>query len=163
MRPLALLASLLLPILVLVSPTPASAQAETRYCPITTGGVVVPLTALTSTVNFKFGPTVCSTQEVASYKYLVIEVDYTWATNGTITLTCLTGQSTPTANKVPQMCTGVGTCAMEDAGVYTKAVTASKKLAFRVGIRGYRAWSCSTTHSAPAAGDKVLERAYLTD
>jgi hypothetical protein len=145
--------------------TPLAAQETARHCQIGRMGVVVDAKPLNGTVNFKFGPRVCG-RDVSSFTYLVIEVDYTHSNSGNIVVTCLTGQQRDAADKAPQLCDHVssGTCVMVDTGKASKAVTGDKKYTFRLGVRGYRAWSCTTTHDGtPDANDVVTERAYLED
>jgi hypothetical protein len=53
---------------------------------------------------------------------------------------------------------------MVDGGVWSKAVSGDKVYTFRVGLRGYRAWSCSFTHDGtPDANDLLSVRAWLED
>lgn len=143
----------------------AWAQDDAKFCNLGVAGVVAKAKPLNGTVNFKFGPRACG-RSTSSYGYLVVEMDYTHDNNGNVVLTCTTGQSVSTADKVPQVCGSVtdGVCILDDAGIAQKAVTGDKKWTFRFGIRGYRAWSCTTTHSGtPSASDIVTENAYLTD
>lgn len=152
-------------LIVLLLAAPAAAQPTARYCQLGIGGRVVRDAALNGTVNFKFGPVVCGAS-VSTYSYLVLEVDYTHDQNGNVVVTCLTGQTTQTADKVPQGCGSIsgGTCVATDIGVVSKAVTGNKKWTFRLGVRGYRSWSCSVTHdNSPTASDLVSVDAYLTD
>lgn len=152
-------------LVVICTPLITTAQEDARLCQIGQTGVVVNAQPLNGTVNFKFGPTVCG-RKVASFAYLVIEIDYTHANSGNVVVTCLTGSARNEWDKAPQVCDSVtsGTCVLVDAGKGSKAVTGDKKWAFKLGVRGYQAWSCTTTHDGtPGAGDIVTERAYLTD
>ena len=144
-----------------------SAQATVDFCSLGIDGLVIdakPMNGATSTLTFTFGPRACA-RNVASYKWLVIEAEFTYDSKaGNILYTCLTGRSVATANKVPQVCAGAGTCTLIDAGVATKAVTGSKKYEFRIGLRGYRAWSCIVSHdNSPTADEIFTGYAYLTD
>jgi hypothetical protein len=123
-----------------------------------------PMNGAASTLTFTFGPRECA-RNVASFKWLVIEGEFTYSSKaGNVVATCLTGRSVATADKTPQTCAGAGTCTALDAGVVSKAVTANKKWAFRIGIRGYRAWSCVVSHdNSPTASEIFTGYAYLTD
>lgn len=101
-------------------------------------------------------------EPTSNYRFLVMDLTYTKATNGIITMTCTTGQDVKKANHTPQTCVGSGTCTLTDGGVFSKTVTASANFSFRLGIRGYRAWTCVVAHSAPAAGDIITVEAALT-
>jgi hypothetical protein len=118
-----------------------------------------------STLTFTFGPRECA-RNVASFKWLVIEAEFTYASKaGNVLFTCTNGRSVVTADKTPQVCVGAGTCTAVDAGIISKAVTASKNWSGpRIGIRGYRAWSCIASHdNTPGAGEILTAYAYLTD
>lgn len=149
--------------------TPTSFAAENdQWCTVGgDSGRVLKAVALTGSVEartFSFGKKACG-RGVSSYQYLIIEADYTWAHDGDLTITCTTGQERKTATYTPQICTGSGTCTMVDGGVFLKAVLTGTKnsFSFRVGVRGHRAWSCVTAHTAAGAGDVITQYAYLTD
>jgi hypothetical protein len=114
--------------------------------------------------TFTFGPREC-TSNVSNYNWLVVEMEFTYSSKaGNMIVTCTNGRSVATADKTPQVCIGAGTCTATDAGIVSKAVTANKKWSFRVGIRGYRAWSCVASHdNSPTASEKLTTYAYLTD
>jgi hypothetical protein len=151
---------------VVLFPSMAFSQATTRFCSLGTEGLVIdakPMNGAASTLTFTFGPRECS-GNVASYNWLVIEATFTHTTSGNVIFTCTTGVSVATADKIPQVCSGGGTCVAVDGGIISKAVTGNKKWAARLGIRGYRAWSCVASHdNTPAAGDILSANAYLTD
>lgn len=147
-------------------PAVAFAQATVDFCSLGTEGVVInakPMNGAASTLTFTFGPRECA-RNVASFQWLIVEAEFTHTTSGNVIITCTNGRSVATANKTPQICVGAGTCTALDAGVVSKAVTGDKNWSFRVGIRGYRAWSCIASHdNTPAAGDVLTVSAYLTD
>ena len=93
------------------------------------------------------------------------EAEFTYSSKaGSVLMTCLTGRSVATADKTPQVCAGAGTCTLLDGAILTKAVTANKKWKFRMGLRGYRAWSCIFSHdNSPTASELFTGYAYLTD
>jgi len=157
---------LLILALVLV-PDVVFGQSDTRWCPLGVNGTTLSNVALNGAAasrTFKFGPVACRNEKVASFRWLVLEMEFTHTTSGNVLVTCTTGQTLATADKTPQTCSGSGTCTANDAGIVSKAVTGSKKWAARLGIRGYRAWSCVASHdSTPVAGDKLTVGAYLTD
>ncbi len=145
----------------------ALAQSTTRFCSLGAEGVVIdakPMNGASSTLTWTFGPRECS-GNVASYNWLVVEMEFTYSSKaGNVLVTCTNGRSVATADKVPQVCAGAGTCTATDAGIVSKAVTANKKWSFRVGIRGYRAWSCVASHdNTPGAGEILTTGAYLSD
>ena len=148
---------------------PAMAQADFRTCPLTgpdNGRVLtaVPLNGAASTLTFVVDPIRCG-QKTASFSLLVLKVNFTHVTSGNVVVTCTTGHDTKTATATPQICTGsAGTCIAEDAGIVSKAVTGDKEWAVRIGIHGYRAWSCTVSHdNTPAAGDLVTVHGKVTD
>lgn len=157
-------AALALPLL--FAPVPAASQSTVDFCSLGTEGKVIDAKSMNgaaSTLTFTFGPRQCA-RNVASFKWLVVEAEFTHTTSGNVLFTCTNGRSVATADKTPQTCTGSGTCTATDAGIVSKAVTGNKKWSFRVGIRGYRAWSCVASHdNTPAAGDVLTSYAYLTD
>jgi hypothetical protein len=136
------------------------------YCLLGTAGVVVdakPMNGAAATLTFTIAPSQCG-RDAASYQYLVLESEFTHSTNGNVLWTCLTGATVATATKTPQTCTGSGTCTAVDAAIFSKAVTGNKKWAVRLGVQGYRAWSCVASHDGgPGAGDILTASAYLTD
>ena len=147
----------------------AIAQEATTTCPIGDGnGLVInakPLSGAESTLTFTFGPQLCS-RDVSTFTYLTVEVEYTHTTNGNVVLTCTTGQMQTTATKTPQACDSVtgGACIAADAGIIKKAVTGDKDYAVRLGVRGYKAWSCVMSHdNTPVATDVITVHAYVTD
>lgn len=161
------LAILAVPSLALAQQWPGSRlQPPITYCLLGTAGVVIdakPMNGAASTLTFTIAPIQCG-RDAASYRYLVIESEFTHAKSGNVLWTCLTGATVATATKTPQTCTGSGTCTAVDAGIVSKAVTGDKQWAARVGVRGYRAWSCVASHdNTPGVGDIITANAYLTD
>ncbi len=148
--------------------TDAGAQATVDFCSLGTEGLVIdakPMNGATSTLTFTFGPRACG-RNVASFRYLVIEAEFTYSSKaGNVLFTCTNGRSVATADKTPQVCAGAGVCITVDAGITSTAVTASKNWSGpRIGIRGYRAWSCIASHdNTPGAGEILTVNAYLTD
>jgi hypothetical protein len=156
---------ILLALILLCVTSTAYGQADARYCRVGRDGIVVRDGALNGTVSFNVGPMQCGAR-VSSYTYMILELEYTHDSNGNVVVTCLTGQSVATADKAPQGCASVidGVCTAADIGVVSKAVTADKKWAVRLGIRGYRTWTCTITHDGtPTASDLVTVRAHLAD
>lgn len=145
-------------------------DAGTRYCRLgkaqRNGRVLndVSLNAAAASRTFTIGQESCN-EWTASYQWLIVELDFTYDTKaGNVVLTCTTGQAIANADKTPQVCVGAGTCTALDAGIVSKAVTANKKWAARIGIRGYVAWSCVVAHDGtPGAGERITARAYLID
>lgn len=157
--------------LCLLIPSSAEAQKSSRWCrlgAVGDGGKVIdskPMDGAAGTRTFTFGTKSCG-DKTSSYSYLVIEMEFTHATNGNMILTCTNGQTTGTADKSPQVCGSItaGVCVAEDAAIVKKGVTGDKNWSFRIGIKGYRAWSCIASHDGgPAAGDILTTYAYVTD
>ena len=145
----------------------ALAQATVAFCSLGTEGKVIdakPMNGAASTLTFTFGPREC-VRNVASFQWLIVEMEFTYSSKaGNVLMTCANGRSVATADKIPQTCAGSGTCTATDAGIVSKAVTANKKWSFRIGIRGYRAWSCVASHdNTPGAGEILTGYAYLPD
>lgn len=137
--------------------------AENRATGVGTPLDNVAMNAAAGTRTFTVGPDI-GRVKLASYSYIVFEFDFTHANSGNIVLTCSVGQTAATANKTPQVCSGSGTCTLNDAGIFSKAVTGDKKWSARMGIRGFLAMSCVASHSgSPAAGDKLTVVGYVTD
>ena len=147
-------------------PAVAVAQSTVDFCSLGTDGLVInakPMNGAASTLTFTFGPRECA-RNVASFQWLIIEGEFTHTTDGNVVVTCTNGRSVATATHTPQTCVGAGTCTGVDGGVFSKAVTGDKDFSFRLGLRGYRAWSCVASHdNTPAAGDILTVNAYLTD
>ena len=151
----------------LTFPTLGKAQTTAELCHLQAGGYIfknVALNGATSTRTFKFGDTACN-RKVSSYEFAVFEFDFTYSSkSGNIVLTCTTGKDLKNADKTPQICVGSGTCTAMDAGIFSKAVTANKKWAVRMGIRGYASWICVVSHDgSPTASELITMNGYLTD
>ena len=152
----------------LFCPATASAQSTVDFCSLGTEGLVIdakPMNGAASTLTFTFGPRTCA-RNVASFQWLVIEAEFTYSSkDGNVVITCTNGRSVATADKTPTTCTGSGTCVTADAGIFSTAVSAAnKKWSVRLGIRGYRAWSCVASHdNTPTASEIFTANAYLTD
>jgi hypothetical protein len=89
-------------------------------------------------------------------------MNYTFASVGNITLTCLGGPFSDEATYTPTVCTGAGTCTTADAGIFVTAVTASKKYSLLMTTTGQRTISCIVEHSAAAAGDIITIKVSFT-
>lgn len=131
---------------------PANNRSPTEYLN------AVPLNSDSSLLTFRL-------DNPQGWSLLILHVDYTWANNGALTLTC---QSTDTSDFSKlydlQVCdNSSGTCTLNDSGVWvTTSLTASKKFSFPIGILGYRNLQCSIAHGgSPAAGDIVTITGYL--
>lgn len=165
---LCLAVATLIGLIAIAIPVPdASAQSTVDFCSLGTEGKVIdakPMNGAASTLTFTFGPRYCA-RNVASFKWLVVEMEYTHSTKvGNVLLTCTNGRSVATADKTPTTCVGAGTCTTVDGGIFSTAVTASKNWSMRLGIRGYRAWSCVASHDGtPTASEILTANAYLTD
>ncbi|MHC4867013.1 MAG: hypothetical protein ACYTEX_23290 [Planctomycetota bacterium] len=146
----------------------AAAQATVDFCSLGTEGLVIdakPMNGAAATLTFTFGPRECA-RNVASFQWLIIEGEFTYSSKtGNVLITCTNGRSVATATHTPQTCVGAGTCTTTDAGIFSTAVgAANKNWSVRLGIRGYRAWSCVVSHdNSPTASELFTGYAYLTD
>lgn len=160
--------ALLLAFLSAAAAAPADPAIDDRpyRCALGVGGKVLSAKAMNgsaSSLTYTFGPKACG-RRVASFRWLVLEAEYTHANSGNVVLTLTHGQRAATANKTPQVCTGSGTCVLVDAGIFSKAVTGDKKWSARLGLRGFPIWKIVGSHDgAPAGGDLLTIYVYLTD
>lgn len=101
--------------------------------------------------------------EALGYATLVMFVDFTHDNDGTLTLTC-TVSDDGAAQFDPTTCsTSGGTCTLNFGGVFvTSSLSADKKYAVRMGIRGFRKGQCVLAHGGSAgSSDKATVTSYL--
>lgn len=117
----------------------------------------VALNGAPATRTFTVGPTL-GADKLWSYSTLVLRLDYTWANNGTISVTCTEGATGATATSSLTVCSSVisGECFLDYAGKETTpTLTASKKVTLKLGIAGSQALSCVVTHNGTPNGSDV--------
>jgi hypothetical protein len=105
-------------------------------------------------------------ETVGSFQLLMLDIDYTRATAGDLTITITTGITASTATAGIGFCSTVvnGNCAVSVGGVATITVGASSiHTDLAIGIRGRRVIKIVVAHSAAAAGDIIKLEGFLTD
>lgn len=163
-------------ILLWASPALAAPGIPPRLCVLDTLIDAKPLNGALSTRTATIGPDdTCGTgdlgsssrkETVGSFQWLVLDLDYTRATAGDLTITVTTGITASTATAAIGFCTTVvdGNCASAGGGVITITVGASSiHRDHKINIRGRRVLKIVVAHSAPAAGDIATLKGYLTD
>jgi hypothetical protein len=153
--------------------SPSAADDNPRICVLATLIDAKPLNGAASTRTATIGPTEpcpdplsSKSTTVGSFEWLVIDIDYTRATGGTLTLTITTGITAATATAAIGFCSTVvdGNCASAGGGVITITIGASDiHRDHKINIRGRRVLKIVAEHSAPAAGDILTLNGFLTD
>lgn len=101
-------------------------------------------------------------ESALGFATLVLYLDYVFANVGNITTTCTASPDNNTTDYDIQNCTvAAGVCTLNDASIFVKAVSGSKRYAFRVGIAGFRDIECTNVHSAGAGGDTLTATVEL--
>lgn len=156
---------LLLAAVLLFSTPPTLAQAgDVKAHPLGTLLSAVALNGAAATRTFTVGPALTNGTRLYNYSILTLRVAYTWANNGTLTVTCTEGDTVATATATPTTCTvASGTCTLNYAGVFvTPSLTASKTFKIDMGLTGSQALSCVVAHGGvPNANDKVTVSGVL--
>jgi len=103
------------------------------------------------------------TNVAIGFSHLILFVNYTWATNGTLTIICKAGPSLSDNDYRLTTCdeSTPGECKLNLGGKFTLAVTATVKFWARLGIEGAKDIQCTSEHSAATANDKIKIKAYL--
>lgn len=155
---------LLLTLAVLIASSAGHAKPEKHLATgLTTCLDDVALNGAASTRTFTWPCAPAGHQDALGYATLVMFVDFTHDNDGTLTLTC-TVSDDGAAQFDPTTCsTSGGTCTLNFGGVFvTSSLTADKKYAVRMGIRGYRKGECVLAHGGSAgASDKATVTSYL--
>lgn len=92
---------------------------------------------------------------------LLLWVDYTYATDGDVFLTCKAGRKSSTGSFKQYTITGCkvlgdGTCETQSSASFKMAgVTGNRTEVFRLNILGFSNVTCDASHTAGAAGDKL--------
>ena len=128
----------------------------------------VALNGAAGTRTFTLGPQIgAGPRQLAEFRTLVLEVDFTHDQDGTLSIACTEGQSTSAADfDLTTTTCSSGTCSLHFAGTVTtnSTLTADKKFAHRVGITGFKVIQCVVTHNgSPTASDKVTVTGFLAD
>lgn len=153
---------------------PVAAQTATRGATVPLGyklgssSTGVALNAADESARtFVIGPTLISGQalQLAGFNKLAFDVDYTWANNGKVLVTCTVLSSADTSSPVGAGAIYVPTTGIVSSGVYelawagvvrTPSMTASKSYHFTLGLSGVGTVKCIASHDgAPNANDKI--------
>jgi len=102
--------------------------------------------------------------EARGFAALILWVNYTHATSGTLSVTCTAGPSTADKDYQPTTCvTTDGICKLKLSGkAELENTSQSEKFWVRMGILGSHDMSCIAEHSAATANDKVEIKAELS-
>ena len=106
------------------------------------------------------------TTTVGSFQWLNLDIDYTRATAGDLTITITTGITVADADAEIGFCSTVvnGDCASVGGGLITITVGATSiHRDHKINIRTRRVLKIVVAHSAAAAGDILTLNGYLTD
>lgn len=156
--------ALAIPLMMLASTALANKarEAHVKQIPDNTGILLnaIPLDCSTSCVF------TLTEEKMRGFKYVVFYFNLSARTSSTdVVLTCTTGPEASDDDYELQVCTGTGTCVLNDAGVLSKAgLTTTKKWRGVMAIPGGSGLECTASSTGAAVTDILtLRGAVVTE
>ena len=155
--------------IVLLAPSVALAQVTPKTRSLELGTVLnnIDLDGAAAVRTFTIGPSIGGTslitgdERLEGYTWLDLRFAFTYGASTDVGLTCTTSENGGTDEDTLQDCTlASGVCTSNDAS-WTKAVTASKKWRWRIGIKNGKRVKCVVTSTGAGASDQLTVKAKV--